>query len=125
MLIELKSLPDSELEVMLALWDCGGEASRSQIEEKLADFHWAVNTINTFLTRLCAKNFISVRREGKTNYYSPLVSKEEYLAFESRGVLKKLYGGSVSNFVAAFSDGNGIDEKEIEELQSLIDELKG
>ena len=32
---------------------------------------------------------------------------------------------SVSNFVAAFSDGNGIDEKEIEELQSLIDELKG
>lgn len=125
MLIELKRLPDSELEVMLALWDCGGEASRSQIEEKLADFHWAVNTINTFLTRLCAKKFISVRREGKTNYYSPLVSKEEYLAFESRGVLKKLYGGSVSNFVAAFSDGNGIDEKEIEELQSLIDELKG
>lgn len=125
MLIELKRLPDSELEVMLALWDCGGEASRSQIEEKLADFHWAVNTINTFLTRLCAKNFISVRREGKTNYYSPLVSKEEYLSFESRGVLKKLYGGSVSNFVAAFSDGNGIDEKEIEELQSLIDELKG
>lgn len=125
MLIELKRLPDSELEVMLALWDCGGEASRSQIEEKLADFHWAVNTINTFLTRLCAKNFISVHREGKTNYYSPLVSKEEYLAFESRGVLKKLYGGSVSNFVAAFSDGNGIDEKEIEELQSLIDELKG
>ena len=113
------------IEVLLALWDCGGEASRSQIEEKLADFHWAVNTINTFLTRLCAKNFISVRREGKTNYYSPLVSKEEYLAFESRGVLKKLYGGSVSNFVAAFSDGNGIDEKEIEELQSLIDELKG
>ena len=125
MLIELKRLPDSELEVMLALWDCGGEASRSQIEEKLTDFHWAVNTINTFLTRLCTRKFISVRKEGKTNYYSPLVSKEEYLAFESRGVLKKLYGGSVSNFVAAFSDGNGIDEKEIEELQSLIDELKG
>lgn len=125
MLIELKRLPDSELEVMLALWDCGGEASRSQIEEKLADFHWAVNTINTFLTRLCTRKFISVRKEGKTNYYSPLVSKEEYLAFESRGMLKKLYGGSVSNFVAAFSDGNGIDEKEIEELQSLIDELKG
>ena len=36
---ELKRLPDSELEVMLALWDCGGEASRSQIGEKLSDFH--------------------------------------------------------------------------------------
>ena len=54
---ELRRLPDSELEVMLALWDCGGEASRSQIEEKLSDFHWAVNTINTFLTRLCAALF--------------------------------------------------------------------
>ena len=92
MLIELKRLPDSELEVMLALWDCGGEASRSQIEEKLTDFNWAVNTINTFLTRLCTRKFISVRKEGKTNYYSPLVSKEEYLAFESRGMLKKLFG---------------------------------
>ncbi len=122
---ELKRLPDSELEVMLALWDCGGEASRSQIEEKLSDFHWAVNTINTFLTRLCARKFISVRKAGKTNYYLPLVSKEEYLAFESRGILKKLYGGSVSSFVAAFSDSNKIDENEIKELQSLIDELKG
>ena len=32
---------------------------------------------------------------------------------------------SVSSFVAAFSDENKLDEKEIEELQSLIDEMKG
>ena len=36
-----------------------------------------------------------------------------------------MYGGSVSSFVAAFSDSNKIDENEIKELQSLIDELKG
>lgn len=122
---EIKRLPESELEVMLALWDCGGEATRAQIEKKLEGFNWAANTINTFLVRLCAKNFVSMRKEGKTNYYLPLISKEEYLAFESRGMLKKFFGGSVSSFVAAFSDENKLDKKEIEELQSLIDEMKG
>ena len=46
---------------------------------------------------------MSVRREGKSNRYTPLISQEDYLAFDSRNVLSRLYGSSPRNFVAALA----------------------
>lgn len=88
----MKRLPDTELEVMKALWATGPDTPRALLEERLALFGWAANTINTYLARLADKGFVAVRREGKSNLYTPLVSCEEYQAFDSRAVLERLYG---------------------------------
>ena len=120
----MKRLPDTELEVMKALWASGPDTPRSHLEQSLAPFHWAPNTINTYLTRLAEKGFVSVRREGKSNRYTPLVSREDYLAFDSRMVLSRLYGSSPRNFVAALAKG-GLEQKDLEDLRDLLDELSG
>ena len=96
-----KRLPDAELAVMQAIWAVGGEVSRGDLDGALASHGWSANTVNTYLTRLCEKGFLSSRREGRNNLYTPLVSKDKYLEFESRSVLKRLYGGSLGSFVAA------------------------
>ena len=119
----MKRLPDTELEVMKALWASGPDTTRAQLEQSLEAFRWASKTINTYLTRLVEKGFVSVRREGKTNLYTPLVGREEYLAFDSRAVLDRLYG-TPRNFVAALAR-DGLDWGELEELQALLEELKG
>ena len=119
----MKRLPDTELEVMKALWASGPDTIRAQLEQSLEAFRWASNTINTYLTRLVEKGFVSVCREGKTNLYTPLVGREEYLAFDSRAVLDRLYG-TPRNFVAALAR-DGLDRGELEELQALLEELKG
>ena len=62
-----KRLPDAELSVMQAVWAHGGEVSRGDIEGALASHGWSVNTINTYLTRLCDKGYLSARREGRSN----------------------------------------------------------
>ena len=90
-----KRLPDAELAVMQAIWAVGGEVSRGDLDGALASHGWSANTVNTYLTRLCEKGFLSSRREGRNNLYTPLVSKDRYLEFESRSVLKRLYGGSL------------------------------
>lgn len=72
-----KRLPDAELSVMQAVWAHGGEVSRGDIEGALASHGWSVNTINTYLTRLCDKGYLSARREGRSNFYTPLVSAGE------------------------------------------------
>lgn len=118
----MKRLPDTELEVMKALWASGPDTPRAQLESTLAGFGWAGNTINTYLTRLVDKGFLSVRRQGKSNLYSPLISREDYLAFDSRSVLNRLYGSSPRNFVAALAKG-GLDRQDVEELRSLLDQL--
>ena len=119
----MKRLPDTELEVMKALWTTGPDTPRALLEERLSPFGWAANTINTYLSRLADKGFVAVRREGKSNLYTPLIGQEEYQAFDSRAVLDRLYG-SPRNFVAALArDGMGRDE--LEELRALLDQLNG
>ena len=119
----MKRLPDTELEVMKALWDTGADTPRAVLEDRLAPFGWAANTINTYLARLADKGFVSVRREGKSNLYTPLVGREEYQSFDSRTVLDRLYG-SPRNFVAALAR-EGMDREELEDLQELLDQLSG
>ena len=120
----MKRLPDTELEVMKALWASGPDTPRAQLEQRLTSYHWAPNTINTYLTRLAEKGFVSVRREGRGNLYSPLVTLEDYQSFESRSILSRLYGSSPKNFVAALSRG-GLARQDLEELKQLVDELSG
>ena len=100
---EKKRLPDAELAVMQAVWAQSGEVGRADIEGALASHGWSANTLNTYLTRLCEKGFLTSRREGRNNLYTPLVSRDKYLEFESRSVLKRLYGGSLGSFVAALN----------------------
>lgn len=118
-----KRLPDAELSVMQAIWAVGGEAGRSDIEGALASHGWSANTLNTYLTRLCEKGFLASRREGRTNLYTPLVSRERYLEFESRSVLKRLYGGSLGSFVAALNAEKPLEQREIDELRQFLDDM--
>ena len=119
----MKRLPDTELEVMKALWTSGPDTPRAQLDQILAPFGWAVNTINTYLTRLVEQGFVSVRREGRGNLYTPLILREDYQAFDSRAVVSRLYG-SPRNFVAALAR-EGLDRRDLEELQDLLNELSG
>ena len=119
----MKRLPDTELEVMKALWATGPDTPRATLEDRLSPFGWAANTINTYLSRLAEKGFVAVRRAGKSNLYTPLVSREEYLSFDSRAVLDRLYG-SPRNFVAALAR-EGFVQGELEELRALLEQLSG
>ena len=93
---EKKRLPDAELAVMQAVWAQSGEVGRADIEGALASHGWSTNTLNTYLTRLCEKGFLTSRREGRNNLYTPLVSRDKYLEFESRSVLKRSTAGRLA-----------------------------
>ena len=118
----MKRLPDTELEVMKALWASGKDTPRTVLEQALEHFGWASNTVNTYLTRLEKKKFVSVTHERRGNRYTALISQEDYQAFDSKNVLSQLYG-TPRNFVAALVRG-GVDRAELEQLRSLLDELE-
>ena len=116
------SLPDSELEVMQIIWQCEPPVSRSAIEETLnKQKNLAPSTILTFLSRLCDRGFLRAERKGRTNLYTPLVSHKEYLAQESRRLLDRLYGGSLSAFAVSLCD-SGITREELQALRAILNE---
>lgn len=116
------SLPDGELEIMQIIWQSEPPVSRSIIEETLnRQKRLAPSTILTFLTRLCDRGFLRAERRGRTNLYTPLVSRREYLAKESRRMLDRLYGGSLSAFAVSLCD-SGVSKEEVEALRKMLEE---
>lgn len=120
----MRHLPDTELAVMKAIWACGEDVSRAEMETHLKEYNWSANAVNTYLSRLADKGFVTSRKEGKSLRYTPLISRDAYLAFDSRRVLKSLYDGKPRNFMAALAS-NGLDEQDVTELRALLDELSG
>lgn len=117
----MKRLPESELEIMMIIWKYGKPVNRMEIEEQL-EKDVAAPTILSFLNRLEAKDFVSVEKKGKINWYTPLVKEEEYLQRESKNILQKMYRNSLKNFVTTLYGGDGLTEQDLEELQAFLDE---
>lgn len=117
-------LPESELDIMLALWNGTSPMTRAEIE-KLVNVkkQLAPTTILSLLTRLENKSFVSVEKQGKMNLYTPLVSQEDYQANESKNVLEKLYGNSLKKFVTSLYQGKKISSEEIHDLSDFLKEL--
>lgn len=122
----MKRLPDSELELMMIIWDMGAPITRTEIEERLpAERRISATTVLSFLTRLQEKGFVQVQKTGRNNVYEALISKEEYLRAESRSIWKRLYQGSVKNFMTALSDGEELTDQDLEELQEFLNKKRG
>ena len=117
----IRRLPDSELEVMQAVWAFGEKAPRALVEDKVHESSdLAQTTILTLLSRLSDKGFIKAEKQGRSSVYTPLVSREEYLAAQSRSLFEKLCGGSVPVFASALAD-SGISREDLKELKDLLE----
>ena len=117
----IRKLPDTELEVMQAIWSCTPPAARTDIEAVLNDTHpMVLTTLLTLLTRLSEKGFIKIEKISRSARYYPLITKQEYLAEQSNRFLNKLCGGSLSTFATALCN-SGLTKEEIAELRDLLE----
>lgn len=118
-------LPESELDIMLVLWNNTLPMNRMEIEKVInTKKSLAPTTILSLLARLEAKNFVEVTKQGKMNLYTPLVSQSDYQAHESQSVLEKLYGNSLKKFVTSLYQGKKVSSEEIQDLSDFLKELE-
>ena len=123
-MVENKTLPESELDIMLVVWELGCEVTAPAILNGL-ERPLTASALHSYLKRLEEKGFLSCAKRGKVNLYTPLVSRAEYQRTAGGSLLKKLYGNSITRFAAALYDGEQVDRKELEQLQKLLDQLSG
>lgn len=119
---QIKRLPDSELEIMMIIWGARETVTSAYVSEQLKNKkEWKITSVLTFLARLVEKGFLTSTREGKINIYSPVIGESEYLESESKSILEKLYGNSLTTFVSALYKSKAINEDDISELREFID----
>lgn len=117
----VRKLPDSELEVMQAVWACDVPVVRGDIEAYLQErYPIAQTTLLTLLSRLAEKGFLQVRQEGRQRQYVPLVTRQEYLAQQGNRFFHKLCGGNISAFANALCD-SGLTKEELAQLRQLLE----
>jgi predicted transcriptional regulator len=120
----IKRLPDSELEIMLIIWEAKEPVSSAYLMEKLqGEKDWANTTVLNFLARLAERGFLKVEKQGRINIYSPLIAEKDYIELESRSFLERMHKSSLKSFVAALYDGRTLSSQDAEELKRYIDDL--
>ncbi|MBY0202271.1 BlaI/MecI/CopY family transcriptional regulator [Paenibacillus polysaccharolyticus] len=115
---------ETELELMEVIWSCTPPVTSSELLDMFKEKGkaWKAQTISTFLSRLVDKGALTVTRQGRTNYYEPLLQPEDYKLQKTKTVLDGLYQGSVKNLVSAMYDGDKLSEKDIAELKQWLSE---
>ena len=118
---EIMRLPDTELEIMKAIWEKGETLSTSEVKALLERQRaWNVSALQTLLNRLIDRGFLESYKEGKNRFYTPLVSEKEYLAVENKAFLEKVNDRSVTKLVASLFDSHSISETDLDELAAFI-----
>ncbi len=120
----IKRIPDSELEIMMIIWEANEPVSSAYILEKLeGEKTWAHTTVLNFLARLVDRGFLEISKQGRFNYYNPIIDEKDYLQKESKTFLEKMHKNSLKSFVAALYDGDAISKEDLEELSNFVDEV--
>lgn len=86
-----------------------------------AEFNWKKTTSHTVLKRLCERGLF----QNMNGTVTSLISREDYYARHSEAYVEETFGGSLPAFLAAFGTRKKLSDKEIEELQQVIEAMRG
>lgn len=115
----MERLPDSELEVMLALWSADEPLKTSAILERVKK-DWSMSTIQALLARLEERGFVKMEKRMRFKYYSPLIGETEYRDSETKSFLERLHKNSYKSLLASLVSTNSISEKDIKDIEDII-----
>lgn len=103
------------------IWD--NEPISSGDLAKLAnkEFEWKKTTSFTVLKRLCERGLF----QNQSGIVTSLISREEFYARHSELYVEDAFGGSLPAFLTAFGSRRKLTDKEIEEIQRIIESMKG
>lgn len=119
----MKTLTKAEEQVMQILWLLK-EGVVKQVVEGFKEKKPAYTTVATVLKVLEKKGFVSRRKIGNTNLFSPAVSKKEYTQVQFSSLLKNYFNGSFPKMATFFAKENNININELEEMLKItVDEF--
>lgn len=117
---KLIKISASELEVLQVLWNNDNTATSTYIHQELSKTkEWKLNTVITFLARLCDKGYVKANKKGrgKANQYIAIVTEEKYKQMETHMFLDTVHRGSVKSLMTALCEDKKMSDKELEELR--------
>ena len=117
------AITEAESVIMEVLWRRNPLATEAIVAALEGEQRWQEGTIKALLNRLLRKKAIRADKDGRRFLYSPLVSRDEWLLTQSKGLLDRLFAGRVAPLAAHFSRHGKLTKRDVADLKRLIAEL--
>ena len=118
---ELPRLSESQLEILEIVWELGS-ASVADVRDRLAAVRpVARNTVQTQLTRLEAKGWLTHEDHGAGVVYSATRPRSRVLAGMARRFVERAFGGAPDALVQSLLHGRGLLQDEADRIRALLD----
>ena len=108
---------ESEYRFCLILWENEPISSRALSELCREKLGWSKTTTYTVIKRLSDRGVV----KNENAVVTSLVSKDEAQRAEIDELVEKKFEGSLPAFIAAFAKRQKLSEKEIEEIERIIE----
>lgn len=102
------------------IWDHETISSGDLVKLCEKELEWKKSTTYTMLRRLCQRKIF----QNKDGIVSSVLSKEAFYALQSEMFVEETFEGSLPKFLTAFTMRKKLSDKEINELQQIIDRNK-
>lgn len=118
--MEIPKVFESEYRFCLILWEHEPVRSSDLVRLCREQLGWKPTTTYTVIKRLSERGVL----KNEDSVVTALVSKEQVQEAEIDELVEKKFGGSLPAFVAAFTKHGKMTEKEIDEVQRMIDRFR-
>lgn len=118
--METPKVFESEYRFCLILWEQGPVKSKELVRLCQERLGWKATTTYTVIKRLSERGIL----KNENTIVTPLVTKEEVQAAEVDELMEKTFQGSLPAFIAAFARNRKVTEKELDEVQAMIDSFR-
>ncbi|OUP14319.1 BlaI/MecI/CopY family transcriptional regulator [Anaeromassilibacillus sp. An200] len=119
--MEIPKIFESEYRFCLILWEKEPIRSSELVALCRERLGWKPTTTYTVIKRLSERGIL----KNENSIVSSLITKEEVQAAEIDEMVEKRFEGSIPAFLAAFTKRRRLSEKEIDEVQEMIDRYRG
>lgn len=111
---------ESEYRFCLILWENEPVKSSELVKLCKEQLGWKPTTTYTVIKRLSERGIL----KNENTVVTSLVTKDEVQAAEIDEMVEKTFEGSFPAFIAAFTKHHKLSEKEIDEVQGMIDRFR-
>lgn len=124
-MIKKQRLTDAEFEVMQAIWNSVPPVTSTMLLSSSPDGKsWKAQTVLTLLSRMEKKGFVISEKQGRERYYSPLVSRDDYMAFEASELALRYKKNSFAALVGSLYQGDRLQASDLDELEQWLQEQR-
>ena len=118
--MEMPKIHESEYRFCLILWEHEPVTAVELVKLCQAQLGWKRTTTYTVIKRLGERGVL----KNENGTVVSLVSKDAAQASEIDALVEKKFEGSLPAFVAAFTKRRSFSEKDLDEVQRMIDRIR-